>query len=110
MLILVLGGVGYIGFYMVDWLVEYGMDVVVVDNLVMGYCVVVNLVVKFYQGDLWDVDFLNYVFDIEDIEVVVYFVVFLIVLELMSKLLKYFDNNIGGMIMLFEMMQVYDVK
>lgn len=63
MVVLVLGGVGYIGLYVVDWLVVKGYDVVVVDNLVMGYWVVVNEYVCFYEGDVWDMVFMNIVFD-----------------------------------------------
>lgn len=36
MKVLVIGGVGFIGFYFVDYLVLEGLDVVVVDNLFMG--------------------------------------------------------------------------
>ncbi|ALO03628.1 UDP-glucose 4-epimerase GalE [Lactiplantibacillus paraplantarum] len=110
MSILVLGGAGYIGSHMVDRLVEHGTDVVVVDNLITGHRAAVNSAAKFYQGDLRDADFLNHVFDTEDIEAVVHFAAFSIVPESMSKPLKYFDNNTGGMITLLETMQAHDVK
>ena len=110
MSILVLGGAGYIGSHMVDRLVEHGTDVVVVDNLVTGHRAAVNSAAKFYQGDLRDADFLNHVFDTEDIEAVVHFAAFSIVPESMSKPLKYFDNNTGGMITLLETMQAHNVK
>lgn len=59
MVILVVGGVGYIGFYMVKDLFVNGEEVVVVDNFLIGYCKVVDLWVKFYIGDICDWVFLD---------------------------------------------------
>ena len=42
MAIMVLGGAGYIGSHMVDWLLDYGEEPVVVDNLVTGHRAAVN--------------------------------------------------------------------
>ena len=110
MAILVCGGAGYIGSHMVKRLVEKGYDVVVADNLSTGHKKAINPAAKFYQGDIRDRAFLDRIFINEDIEAVVHFAAFSIVPESMSKPLKYFDNNTGGMITLLEAMHDFGVK
>ncbi|AKP65065.1 UDP-glucose 4-epimerase [Levilactobacillus koreensis JCM 16448] len=110
MTVLVLGGAGYIGSHAVDRLVEKGYDVAVVDNLVTGHRAAVNKKARFYEGDVRDQDFLNGVFDKEDIEGVIHFAAFSVVPESMKKPLKYFDNNTAGMVSLLEVMNKHNVK
>ena len=110
MAILVLGGAGYIGSHTVDRLIENGYDVAVVDNLVTGHKAAINSKARFYEGDVRDKDFMNRVFDKEDIEGVIHFAAFSVVPESMEKPLKYFDNNTGGMISLLEVMNAHNVK
>ena len=110
MAILVAGGAGYIGSHMVKDLVEHGQEVVVADNLSTGHRDAINPKAKFYEGDIRDRKFLDKIFDNEDIEGVVHFAAFSIVPESMSKPLKYFDNNTGGMITLLEAMRDHNIK
>lgn len=110
MAILVAGGAGYIGSHMVKDLVEHGQDVVVADNLSTGHRDAINPKAKFYEGDIRDRKFLDKIFDNENIEAVVHFAAFSIVPESMSKPLKYFDNNTGGMITLLEAMRDHNIK
>lgn len=110
MAILVAGGAGYIGSHMVKDLVEHGQEVVVADNLSTGHSDAINPKAKFYEGDIRDRKFLDKIFDNEDIEAVVHFAAFSIVPESMSKPLKYFDNNTGGMITLLEAMRDHNIK
>ncbi|MGM9891895.1 UDP-glucose 4-epimerase GalE [Limosilactobacillus sp.] len=110
MAILVAGGAGYIGSHMVKNLVEHGEDVVVADNLSTGHRAAINPKAKFYEGDIRDRKFLDKIFDNEDITAVVHFAAFSIVPESMSKPLKYFDNNTGGMITLLEAMHDHGIK
>lgn len=110
MAILVLGGAGYIGSHTVDRLIQNGYDVAVVDNLVTGHRAAVNPKARFYEGDVRDKEFLNKVFDKEDIEGVIHFAAFSVVPESMAKPLKYFDNNTYGMISLLEAMNAHNVK
>ena len=110
MAILVAGGAGYIGSHMVKDLVEHGQEVVVADNLSTGHRDAINPKAKFYEGDIRDRKFLDKIFDNEDIEAVVHFAAFSIVPESMSKPLKYFDNNTGGMITLLEAMRDHNIK
>ncbi|MBD8087488.1 UDP-glucose 4-epimerase GalE [Limosilactobacillus sp. c11Ua_112_M] len=110
MAILVAGGAGYIGSHMVKDLVEHGQEVVVADNLSTGHRDAINPKAKFYEGDIRDRKFLDKIFDNENIEAVVHFAAFSIVPESMSKPLKYFDNNTGGMITLLEAMRDHNIK
>lgn len=73
MSVLVLGGAGYIGSHTVYALIEKGEDVVIVDNLQTGFKQLIHPKAKFYQGDLRDKEFLNNVFEKEDIKGVIHF-------------------------------------
>lgn len=112
MAILVLGGAGYIGSHMVDWLIENGSEeVVVVDNLVTGHRQAVHPKASFYQGDLADQDFMRQVFhENQSIDAVIHFAAFSLVGESMTDPLKYFDNNTVGMVKLLEVMNEVGVK
>ena len=110
MAILVAGGAGYIGSHMVKDLIEHGYDVVVADNLSTGHKKAINPKAKFYYGDIRDRAFLDRIFVNEEIEAVVHFAAFSIVPESMSEPLKYFDNNMSGMVTLLEAMRDFGVK
>lgn len=110
MTVLVLGGAGYIGSHAVDQLIEKGYDVAVADNLLTGHRGAVHKKAKFYEGDVRDKDFLRSVFQKEDIEGILHFAASSLVGESVSNPLKYFDNNIYGMIVLLEVMQEFSVN
>ncbi|EHJ52203.1 UDP-glucose 4-epimerase GalE [Streptococcus macacae] len=112
MSILVLGGAGYIGSHMVDYLLEKTEEkVVVVDNLATGHRAAVHSGAKFYKGDLADQDFMRHVFaDHPDIDAVIHFAAYSLVAESMAEPLKYFDNNTTGMIKLLEVMNEAKIK
>ena len=108
---LVLGGAGYIGSHMVKRLLEKGETPVVVDNLVTGHRAAVDPQAKFYEGDLADQDFMRNVFKGNpDIDVVIHFGAYSLVPESMKKPLKYFDNNVAGLIKLLEVMKEVGVN
>ena len=111
MAIMVLGGAGYIGSHMVDWLLDHGEEPVVVDNLVTGHRAAVNPKAKFYEGDVADKDFMRRVFkENPDVDAVIHFAAYSLVGESMGKPLKYFDNNVTGLIKLLEVMKEVGVK
>lgn len=112
MAILVLGGAGYIGSHMVDRLIEKGdEEVVVVDNLVTGHRQAVHKKARFYEGDIADKDFMRKVFsENPEIDAIIHFAAFSLVVESVAEPLKYFDNNTAGMISLLEVMREFDVK
>ncbi len=117
MSILVTGGAGYIGSHTVVELLNAGMDVVVIDNLVNSSEESLRRVekitgkqVKFYKGDIADRQLLDTIFDNEDIESCIHFAGLKAVGESVAKPLEYYDNNIGGSLVLFKAMREHGVK
>ena len=110
MSILVLGGAGYIGSHTVYELVAKGEDVVVVDNLETGHIEAVHPEVRFYQGDIRDREFVDSVFEKENIDAVIHFAANSLVGESMTNPLKYYDNNVNGTKVLLESMIAHNVK
>lgn len=110
MSILVAGGAGYIGSHIVDKLIGLNYDVIVIDNLSTGHKSAINSNAKYYEGDNRDASFLKKVFDEENIECVIHTTAYSLVGESMKKPLKYFDNNLIGMIRLLEAMNDHNVK
>ena len=102
--VMVVGGAGYIGSHTVFELIENGYDVVVLDNLSTGYREAIHKDAKFYEGDVRNEAFLNYVFKSENIDFVVDFAAFSLVSESMKLPLKYYDNNLVGTKTLIENM------
>ena len=110
MAVLICGGAGYVGSHNVRAFTEHGEDVIVVDSLETGHRASVPEGIKFYQADIRDRQTLDKVFTENDIEAVVHFCAYSLVGESMELPLKYFDNNVGGMISLLEAMHDHNVK
>jgi len=110
MLILVLGGAGYIGSHTVKMLCESGESVIVADNLATGYKKAIHPKAKFYEGDLRDSSFLRKIFENEDIDSVIHFAAYSLVGESVEEPLKYYNNNVCGTEALLEAMEKYRVK
>lgn len=109
MSILVCGGAGYIGSHCVYALLEKGEDVVVVDNMQSGYKEAVHSKAKLYQGDIKDREFLNKVFQENDIEAVIHFAANSLVGVSMTEPLTYYNNNVYGSQILLETMNKHGV-
>ncbi len=109
MVVLVLGGAGYIGSHTVYELIERGEDVVIVDNLETGYIEAVHPKARFYQGDIRDRAFIDSVFDKEKVESVIHFAANSLVGESMTNPLKYYDNNLCGTKVLLESMVAHKI-
>lgn len=109
MTVLVLGGAGYIGSHAVYQLIDQGTRVVVVDNLETGHREAVHPKAVFYEGDIRDAAFLNFVFEKEAIDEVVHFAANSLVGESMENPLKYFDNNVYGTQVLLQAMTKHGV-
>lgn len=110
MAVLICGGAGYIGSHNVRAFAQKGEEVIVVDNLETGHRASVPEGIKFYHADIRDSEALDKVFAENSIEAVVHFCAYSLVGESMEKPLKYFDNNVGGMISLLEAMHKHEVK
>lgn len=109
MSVLVIGGAGYIGSHNVRALLERGDGVVVFDNLSTGHRKAVPVHVPFVHGDIRSQADLDKVFENHHIEAVLHFAAFIEVGESVQKPLKYFDNNVVGMISLLEAMERHKV-
>lgn len=109
MAILVLGGAGYIGSHTAYELIDRGEDVVIADNLETGFIEAVHPKARFYQGDIRNREFIDSVFEKENIEAVIHFAANSLVGESMQNPLKYYDNNLCGTKVLLESMVAHNI-
>ncbi len=117
-MILVTGGLGYIGSHTCVALAHAGHRLVIVDNLCNSKPSVLERIrelapgaaIEFKQVDLRDRAVLKAVFVAHAIEAVVHFAGLKAVGESVEKPLLYWDNNVGGTIALLEAMQAHGVR
>ena len=117
MAILVTGGAGYIGSHTVVELQNAGYDVVVIDNLYNASEKVIGRVeaitgkkVPFYKVDIRDREGLEEVFSKEKIDSCIHFAGLKAVGESVQKPWEYYENNIGGTLVLVDVMRKHGVK
>lgn len=117
MAVLVTGGAGYIGSHTLVELLEIGKDVVVFDNLSNSKEESLERVekitgkkVKFYKGDLLNIEDLEKVFSENNIESVIHFAGLKAVGESVQKPMLYYKNNITGTLNLCEVMAAHGCK
>lgn len=116
--ILVTGGAGYIGSHTVVELLDSGYQVVIVDNLstsrqemLSGIETICGQKPIFYQVDICDAQALAAVFsEQQDIKAVIHFAAFKAVGESVARPLKYYHNNLTGMINLLRAMHRFSVR
>lgn len=116
-MILLTGGLGYIGSHTAVELCEAGYDVVILDNLSNSKIEtldkleqIVGSPIKFYKGDVQDKEVLRRVFIENDITAVMHFAGYKAVGESVEKPLEYYDNNINCTIALLQIMREFDCK
>ncbi|HAY70437.1 MAG TPA: UDP-glucose 4-epimerase GalE [Saprospirales bacterium] len=113
MKVLITGGTGFIGSHTVVSLQEQGFEVVIVDNLSNSDSAVLNRIAKitgkesyFYCEDICNRDALKNIFsEHQDIVAVIHFAAFKAVGESVEQPLKYYHNNITGLVSLLEEMK-----
>jgi UDP-glucose 4-epimerase len=117
MKILVTGGAGYIGSHTCVELLQSGHEVVVIDNLSNSNKISLTRVqeitghtVGFYHIDLLDRANLDQVFTEHHFDSVIHFAGFKSVAESVADPLAYYHNNVGGSIVLFDLMSRHNVK
>ncbi|CUA94709.1 UDP-glucose 4-epimerase GalE [Thiomonas bhubaneswarensis] len=110
--ILVTGGAGYIGSHTCVALIEAGYTPVVYDNLCNSSAESLARVERitgkrpaFVQADIRDVARLDAVFAQHKIDAVIHFAGLKAVGESVEKPLMYYDNNVGGTVVLLQVMQ-----
>ncbi len=108
--VLVIGGAGYIGSHCVRQLIQAGHRPVVLDNLSYGHTAALTEGVKFYKGDLADKKLVGDILVNEGIEVVMHFAAFINVGESVERPIKYYYNNLAGVISLVDAMLENDVR
>lgn len=108
--VLVIGGAGYIGSHCVRQLIAAGHKPIVLDNLVYGHKGALLPSVKFYQGNLEDKKLVGEILDEEKIDIVMHFAAYINVGESVTNPLKYYDNNVSGVVNLLETMVAHNVK
>lgn len=115
--ILVTGGLGYIGSHTVVELVKNGFNPIIIDNLSNSEIMVLDRLksicgseIPFVKADVCDVQTLNDVIQKHQIDGVIHFAAFKAVGESVEKPLKYYRNNIGGLVALLEAMNINGLK
>ncbi len=117
MSVLVTGGAGFIGSHTCVELLNAGYDIVVIDNLCNSKQESLNRVekitgkkLKFIECDIRDRAGLDKVFAENNIDAVIHFAGLKAVGESCVKPLEYYENNIGGTVILCEAMRDAGVK
>lgn len=116
-MILVTGGLGYIGSHVVADLLIAGYTVVVVDNLANSSRSVIKRIndvagrdFTFLEGDVGDKGFIASIFAIYPISAVLHFAAFKSVSDSESMPLEYYTNNVSGTLNLLTVMKDYSCK
>ena len=111
-MILVTGGLGYIGSHTVVELLNNNYDVVIIDNLSNSKIETLDNIKKitnkdiiFYEEDLCNKEAVKNIFKMHQIDSVIHFAGFKAVGESVSKPLKYYRNNIDSTLTLLEVME-----
>lgn len=115
--ILVTGGLGFIGSHTVVDLLQLGHNVVIIDNLVNSNINVLDGIEKisgqrphFYNEDILNQAALEKILRDHKIEIVIHFAAFKAVGESVAFPLKYYQNNLGGLISLTLAMKACGIK
>jgi len=115
--ILLTGGLGFIGSHTAAVLGAQGHSITILDNLCNSDIQVLDSLTTiigkrpdFYEGDVRDAAILKELFSKESIDVVIHFAGLKSVADSAADPLKYYDNNVGGSIVLIEAMQAAKVN
>lgn len=117
MSILVTGGAGYIGSHTTVELIQAGYDVIIVDDLSNSKATVIDRIEKitgtrprFYQVNILDEEKLDHIFQTETIEAIIHYAAFKAVGESVQKPIKYYSNNLGGLLSILKAMNKHKVQ
>ena len=117
MKILVTGGAGYIGSHTSVELLNHGIEVVILDNLMNSKVGVIDKIEEitrkkpiFYKGDVRDVSLLRSIFQSHKIDAVIHFASLKAVGESVKEPLVYYQNNLDATLCLLQVMSEYGVK
>lgn len=115
--ILVTGGCGYIGSHTVVELFASGHEVIIVDNLCNSNINVLDRIEQIsgkrpllYQADIRSEELLTEIFTAHKIDAVIHFAALKAVGESVAKPTLYYENNVSGSLVLFKVMNKYNIK
>ncbi len=115
--ILVTGGLGYIGSHTVVELMQAGYEPIIIDNLsntrrdvLQGIHSITGKEPVFYEGDVCNPADLQKIFSAHSIRAIIHFAAYKAVGESVEQPLKYYRNNVGGLISLLETAMATGVK
>lgn len=115
--ILITGGTGFIGSHACVSFFAAGHDVTVIDDLSNSQRDVLDRIEQisgkrpdFFEGDVRDRDLLRKIFAARPVDAVIHFAGLKAVGESVAQPLRYYDCNVGGAIILCEMMAEAGVK
>jgi UDP-glucose 4-epimerase len=116
-MILVTGGLGYIGSHTCVALLRAGYSLTIVDNLVNSKIAVLERIrelgggnPEFHKADLRDEAALAATFKRHSMEAVIHFAGLKAVGESVAKPLEYYENNLGGTFVLLKTMERFGVR
>lgn len=110
MKVLVTGGAGYIGSFMVRRLLDDGHTVVVADSLERGHEGSLDKRITFEKGSLLDSSFIDKLFSNSSFDCVMHFAAYIAVGESMQEPGLYFRDNVFTTIGLLDAMKEHGVK
>ncbi len=107
--ILVVGGAGFIGSHMTDFLYQAGYTPIVLDDLSTGHRHAV-LNSELIEGSIADTNLLEQIFKDRSVAAVMHFASFIQVGESVHQPMKYYQNNVANTLNLLDAMLKHDVK
>mgnify|MGYP004665449513 FL=1 len=117
MKVLVTGCCGYIGSHTCVELIKAGYEVVGLDNfsnskkdVLDRIFMITNEEIKFYEGDMQNIEILRRIFSENKITSVIDFAAYKAVGESVSKPIEYYMNNVSSVLNLLKAMKEYGVK
>ncbi|WFA10155.1 UDP-glucose 4-epimerase GalE [Tissierella sp. Yu-01] len=117
MSILITGATGYIGSHVCIELLSSGFDIVLIDNfsnssedVLDKIKSITNESFSFYRVDLLDIQDLRRVFNENNIQGVIHLAAYKAVGESVSNPLKYYFNNVYGLLNLLTVMEEYELR
>jgi len=110
MKILVTGGAGYIGSFMVNTLIDHGNEVTVIDNLERGHRWAINDKAEFIKGNILDSELMNSIFSKNKFDGVIHFAGLISMEESVKNPQLYFQNNVQGSTNLIECMLKHNIN
>lgn len=118
MVILVTGGLGYIGSHITLELIQKGYTVIIIDNLVTSKIetfyklnkIKTKKPIKFFETDIRDKHSLEKIFKTIKIDIVIHCAGLKVISESIKNPIEYYDYNINGTVSLCSVMHNYGVK